>query len=254
MILALTSRHLRPAAGCTTPPRRILQQKLSQVEGVGQVIVGGGALPAVRVERQSDRAEQLRARPGGRPHRARQRQRQPAQGPARPTARTAWAISANDQLLKADEYRPLIVAYRNGAPVRLARRRRPSTTRSRTSATAACRTASRRCSLIIFRQPGANIIETVDRVRALLPQLQAVDPAGDRPRRSCSTARPTIRASLHDVELTLLHLDRAGDPGGLRVPAQRARDAHPQRRRAGLADRHLRRHVPAAATASTTSR
>ena len=58
--------------------------------------------------------------------------------------------------------------------------------------------------LIIFRQPGANIIDTVDRIRALLPQLRAAIPARHRPRRRASTARATIRASVHDVEFTLV--------------------------------------------------
>ena len=75
--------------------------------------------------------------------------------------------------------------------------------------------------LIIFRQPGANIIETVDRVRALLPQLQAAIPPGHQPRRSRSTRTRTIRASVRDVEITLVDLDRARDPGRLPVPAQR---------------------------------
>ena len=74
--------------------------------------------------------------------------------------------------------------------------------------------------LVMFRQPGANIIETVDRVRALLPQLRAVDPA----RRSISTVvldrTTTIRASVHDVQFTLLLSIVPGDSGGLRLPAQ----------------------------------
>ena len=209
----------------------ILAQKLSQVDGVGQVHrrrqrAAGGARRA-----ESDGAQQVRHRPRGRAHRARARPTPTARRAARRTATSAWEIDANDQLLQA----PTSTA----ADRRLPQRRRRS----------ACRDVGRRrrlgrgpaqrrlangkpaVLLIIFRQPGANIIETVDRVQALLPAAARVDPAGDRPRRWRSTARTTIRASVRDVELTLLIVDRARGPRGVRVPAQRrARRSSPASR------------------------
>ncbi len=205
MILALTSDTMPLAADVRRRPTPSSQQKLSQIEGVGQVIVGGGALPAVRVRGQSRRCSTATA------------------SASRTCARRSASANANrpkgeladgDQHLArsapttscstADEYQPLIVAYRNGAAGAPARRRRRRSTRSRTSAPAAWPTASRAVLLIIFRQPGANIIDTVDRVTRAAAAAAGVDPAGDRRSTSCSTARTTIRASVHDVELTLL--------------------------------------------------
>ena len=75
--------------------------------------------------------------------------------------------------------------------------------------------------LIVIRQPGANIIDTVDRVRAALPQFRALLPAAIDLRVAVDRTT-TIRASVHDVERTLRDLDRAGDPGGVRLSAERA--------------------------------
>ena len=220
----------------------ILQQKLSQVEGVGQVQVGGSSLPAVRVElnptalnKYGIGLEDVRTH-------AVERQRELAPRAISPTATSTWEIYANDQLLKADEYRGLIVTYRNGAAVRLSDVAdvQDSVEDLRNAGLANGKPA---VLIIVYRQPAANIIETVDRVRELLPQLQASIPAAmnlsvvlDR--------TTTIRASLHDVEITLLISIGAGDPGGVRVPARRAGHADSERRGAGFADRHLRRDVP----------
>jgi multidrug efflux pump len=179
----------------------ILQQKLSQVPGVGQVIVGGGALPAVRIELNpltlskygiglEDVRGVLAATNVNRP-----------KGQLATDAR-ASEILANDQLFKAAEYAPLIVAYRSGRPVVL------SDVGDVVDSVEDVRNIGLSNKdpaivVVIFRQPGANIIDTVDNVRALLPQLRASVPAAinvdvvlDR-----ST---TIRASLHDVERTLV--------------------------------------------------
>jgi multidrug efflux pump len=179
----------------------ILQQKLSQVSGVGQVIVGGGALPAVRVElnptalnRYGIGLEDVRAvlsatnvnRPKG----------QLADGT------TASEILTNDQLLKAEAYAPVIIAYRSGRPVQLA------DVASVDDAVEDVRTAglangTPAVLLVVSRQPGANIIDTVDRVRGLLPQLQASIP-GAIDLSVAMDQTTTIRASLHDVERTLV--------------------------------------------------
>src|SRR5215472_1540050 len=179
----------------------ILAQKIAQEKGVGQVVVGGSSLPAVRVELNPDVVnkygiglDQVRAFLG-------------AANANRPKgelddAAAAWQISTTDQLLKAKQYIPLIVAYRNGAPVRL------SDLGQVTDSVEDLRggglaNGKRAVLIIVFRQPGANIIDTVDRVRALIPELQAsisqsikLDVINDRTQ--------TIRSSVHDVEITLL--------------------------------------------------
>jgi len=200
LILGLTSTTLSRGR-MYDAASSILQQKLSQVPGVGQVIVGGGALPAVRVElnplalaRYGIGLEDVRAALG-------------ATNVNRPKGQVADAgraseIHTNDQLFKAVDYAPLIVAYQNGRPVRLDAVGDvvDSVEDVRNTGLANRKPA---IVLVIFRQPGANIIDTVDRVRGLLPQLRAEVPAAidldvvlDR--------SSTIRASLHDVERTLI--------------------------------------------------
>ncbi|MEN6441565.1 MAG: multidrug efflux RND transporter permease subunit [Syntrophobacter sp.] len=200
LILALTSDTItKPKMydAATT----ILQQKLSQVGGVGQVIVGGGALPAVRVELNpaslnkygiglDDVRTLLRSTNVNRP-----------KGQFSDKS-TTYDIRANDQLRSAEEYKPLIVRYQSGSAVRL------SDIGDVQDSVEDIRTAGivngdPAVMVIIFRQPGANIIETVDKVRELLPQLQASIPQGinlsvvlDR--------TPPIRGSLADVERTLV--------------------------------------------------
>jgi multidrug efflux pump len=179
----------------------ILQQKLSQVEGVGQVFVGGSSLPAVRVELNptvvnkyglgmNQIASMLAAANVNRP-----------KGELTSGA-SAFQLRTTDQLLQAKQYMPLIVTYQNGSPVRLSDlgQVQDSVEDLRNAGLANGKPS---VLIIVFRQPGANIIETVDRVRALLPQLQASIPpvvllgvGMDR--------TTTIRASIHDVEWTLL--------------------------------------------------
>ena len=113
-----------------------------------------------------------------------------------------WEIQTNDQLHVAEQYRPLIVAYRAGAPVRL-----PDVANVQDSVedlrVAGLVNGRPAVMVIVFRQPGANIIETVDRVRSLLPQLEAAMPGGVK--LSIMLDRtPPIRGSLRDVELTLV--------------------------------------------------
>src|SRR5207249_2078447 len=174
LILALTSPII-DTSRLYDAASSILQQKLAQVQGVGQVVVGGSALPGVRAElnpmvlnKYGIGLEQVRAALG-------------AANANRPKGElanrtSAWAIRATDQLLSADQYRPLIVAYPDGAPVRLSDVAEvvDSVEDLRTAGLANGQPA---VLIIIFRQPAANIIATVDRVRALLPQLRASIPA-----------------------------------------------------------------------------
>jgi multidrug efflux pump len=200
LILALSSTTMRRGLVYDAADS-ILAQKLSQIQGVGQVSVGGSALPGVRVELNIPQLnnygiglEQVRTalsnananRPKG----------------ALADDTHSWALSTTDQLLSAAQYRPLLVAYNNGAPVLL------SDIADVTDSVEDVRNAgivdgTPSVLIIIFRQPGANIISTVDRVYAALPQLQAsISPAI---KMSVVLDRTTtIRASVNDVELTLL--------------------------------------------------
>src|SRR6185369_934038 len=152
----------------------ILQQKLAQVEGVGQVTIGGGALPAVRVDVNptllssyglglDDVRTALAAANANRPK------------GSLSNADHSWTLSTTDQLLKAAEYQSLIITYRNGAGVRLADVANVSDSVEDVRA-GGLANGKPAILLIIFRQPGANIISTVDRIRAVLPELQAAIP------------------------------------------------------------------------------
>ena len=199
MLLALTS-DLFDRGRMYDIASSILQQKLAQLQGVGQVSVGGGASPAVRVELNPTALnnnglalEDVRAvlasananRPKG----------------ELADVNHAWSLSTTDQLLKAAEYRTLVVRYQNGAAVRLGDVA-DVTDSVEDVRTAGLANGKPAVSLMVFRQPGANIIETVDRIRATLPQLRAeIPPAIDLS--VLIDATRTIRASVRDVEITL---------------------------------------------------
>jgi multidrug efflux pump len=200
MILGLTSDALtqdRLYDVCDS----ILSQKLSQVEGVGQVVVGGASPPAVRIEANPMKLSNLGVgldqvstavsaananRPKG----------------SLSSAGQNWTITANDQISKAAQYRPIIVVYKNGAPVRLSDVADVQDSVQDTH-NAGNMNGKPAIMMIIFRQPGANIIATVDRVQALLPQLQASIPASAH--LQVMLDRTTvIRGSVRDVEFTLM--------------------------------------------------
>jgi multidrug efflux pump len=200
MILSLTSATMsRPQM--YDAASTILAQKISQLDGVGQVTVGGAAAPAVRVEldppalnRMGIGVEAVRTaiattnanRPKG----------------AVEDDSQHWQILADDQAKTAAEYIPLIVAYSNGTAVRLGDVANvvDSMQDIRNDGLFNGKPA---VMLIINRQPGANIIETVDRVRALLPQMRASIP-GAIDLNVVMDRTPTIRSSLHEVERTLV--------------------------------------------------
>jgi len=200
MILALTSDTM-PTPRVYDVADSILAQKLAQVEGVGQVFVGGSAPPAVRIEANP---LQLNALGIGLD---RVRSAVAASNANRPKGslqdhQQSWMVTANDQRRTADQYRRIIVAYSKGAAVRLGDVADVQDS-LQDIRNAGYFSGKRSVLIIIFRQPGANIIATVDRVRDLLPQLQAsvppavkIDVALDR--------TTTIRASLADVKRTLV--------------------------------------------------
>jgi multidrug efflux pump len=199
MILALTSDAYTQGQ-MYDAASTILAQKLSQIAGIGQVTVGGSSLPAVRVELNPSALNKygigldqvrtaLNAANANRP-----------KGSVELGDRS-WQIYANDQAKKAAEYLPLIVAYRNGAAVRLSDVAEvlDSVQDVRNSGSANGRPS---VLLILYRQPGANIIETVDRVQELLPLLHASIPSAIN-LEVMMERTSTIRASLREVERAL---------------------------------------------------
>src|SRR6201992_769301 len=200
LIYTLTSDTLTPAE-LYDAASTVLAQKLSQVEGVGEVSVSGGSLPGVRVEllppalyKYGIGLEDVRAALGS------TNAHSPKGGIDVESQR--YQVYSNDQADKADDYKSLIVAYRNGAPVRLTDVGDvvDSVENVRTLGLSNGKPA---VMMILYRQPGANIIQMVDRVKELMPQLRAsVSPAIDV---SLAVDRSkTIRASLRDVEITLV--------------------------------------------------
>ncbi|HWZ47761.1 MAG TPA: efflux RND transporter permease subunit, partial [Herbaspirillum sp.] len=200
MIIALTSDSLTRGQMYDAADT-VLGQKFLQVEGIGDVTIGGSSQPAVRVEINPTQLNHYNI--------------------GLETVRTAitntnanrpkgflsdgehnWQIQANDQAKVASDYMPLIVSYQNNAPVRISdiAEVKNSVLDMRNAGLVGKQPA---VMLILFRQPGANIIETVDRVKALLPQLQASIPAAIKMQVALDRS-PTIRASLAEVEHTLL--------------------------------------------------
>ncbi len=179
----------------------IIQQRLLQIEGVGQVTVGGGALPAVRVDVNPTQLNSFGLGLEDVRTMLSQQNANLAKGQLANGTVTADLV-ANDQLLKANEYKPLTVAFRNGAAVRLEDIANVQDGVENVRAVGYIN-GKPGIPLIVFRQPGANIIETVDRIKAAMPSVKASLPTGvnfmvvlDR-----ST---TIRSSVREIERTLI--------------------------------------------------
>ena len=200
MIIALTSDKLPPPA-LYDAASTILLQRISQIKGVGQVQVGGSSAPAVRVDVNPTQInhygltlETVRTAINAATSNL-------AKGTFSDASRT-WGITANDQLLKAVDYKPLLIKYNNGASIRLSDVANV-TDSVQTVRSLGVANGKRSALLIIFRQPGANIIDTVDGIKAALPQLHAsINQAIDLTITLDQTI--TIRASVKDVEKTLL--------------------------------------------------
>ena len=200
MIIALTSDTLTRGQ-MYDAASTVLAQRLSQVEGIGQVSIGGGALPAVRIELDPNRLaangialDSIRAAVTG-------------TNANRPKGsvedeRRYWQIGANDQARTAADFAPLVISFRSGAAVRLRDVAEvvDSVQDVRNYGTSNGKPA---VLLILTKAPGANIIEAVDRVRALLPQLSASIPAAINTE-VVMDRTPTIRASINEVERALL--------------------------------------------------
>ena len=178
-----------------------LAQKISQLPGVGVVTISGGQKPAVRIQVNPTAARVLRPEPGGRPHGADGNQPRFGQGQLRRPAQ-GYQIGANDQLTTSDEYRKVVVAYKNGAPVMLTDVANVVDGVENVRQ-AAWMNQAPAVIVNIQRQPGANIIQVVDRIKALLPQLRATLPSAIEV--TVLTDRTTtIRASVEDVEFELM--------------------------------------------------
>ena len=200
MLLALTSDNIPPSQ-IYDAADSILAQKLAQVEGVGQVFTWGSSRPAVRVEVNPNQLNTY-----GISLETIRKSLQAANANLAKGALTdpkqTWAVSDTDQLFKAYEYQPLIVAGHVGAPVRL-RDIAEVVDSVEDSRNLGLSRGKPSVLLAIFRQPGANMIETVDRITNLLPQLRA----SISPSLQLSVAvdrTTTIRASVHDVEVALI--------------------------------------------------
>lgn len=200
MILALTSDTLDKGQMYDIASTTVAQ-KLSQVDGIGNVTIGGSALPAVRVElnplalsKYGVGLEQVRSAIAS--TNANLEKGTVEQGDRQ------WEIYTNDQAKTAAEYKHLIVGYKNGNPIQL------SSIGDVIDSVEDIRNAGisngkPAVLIVIFKQPNANIIETVDRIKALLPQLQASIPSAVDMNITLDQTT-TIRASLHDVEFTLM--------------------------------------------------
>ena len=241
LTLALTSNTL-PLSKVEDLADTRLAQKISQLSGVGLVSISGGQKPAVRIQANPTalssyklNLEDLRAAVAA----ASVNQ---AKGNFDGKLQD-YTIGANDQLLTSADYRPLVVAYRNGAPVVLSD---VATVidGAENIRQAAWMNESPAVILNIQRQPGANIIAVVDRITKLLPQLRASLPASVDVV-VLTNRTNTIRASVSDVEFELMLTIALGGDGHLPVSPHAGRYRNPQRGRSLVAGGNLRRDVPA---------
>ena len=200
LILALTS-NVYDRGKLYDAASTIMQQRLSQIQGVGQVNVGGSSLPAVRVDVNPT---QLNSFGLGLQDVSAMLSRQNSNSPKGQIVdgTSSADVTANDQLLKAVDYMPLVVGYHNGAAVKLSD---VANVQDSTENIRAAGFVNGKPSvlIIIFRQPGANIIDTVDRVRESIPSLKASIPSAIDVRVVLDRTQ-TIRASVKDVERTLV--------------------------------------------------
>jgi multidrug efflux pump len=200
LILAMTSRTLTQGQ-MYDAASNVLAQQLSQISGIGQVIIGGSALPAVRVElnpktmfKYGIGLEDVRAALAS-------ANANSPKGTIDDGGRR-YQIYTNDQSTKAADYTPLVIAYRNGAAVLLSdvANVQDSVEDVRNLGLS---NGQPSVLIILFRQPGANIIDTIDAVKAQLPHLEAAMPADVNVKIAIDRST-TIRQSLHDTEVTLV--------------------------------------------------
>ena len=236
LVLAVTSDSL-PLTTVDAYAENILLQKISQISGVGLVGIGGQQKPAIRVQvdpqalaARGINLEDVRTVLG-------QANVDLPKGTLN-SPRQTYTLNTNDQLLDADAYADLVIAYRNGAPVRIRDVGR-AVSAPENDLIAGWFNQERAIILAIQRQPGANVVETVDRIKAALPVLEASIPAAVK---VSVDFRPYPDHPRFDRRRAI-HVDAhrgAGGHGDLPVSAQFLGDRHSGRYRAAVADRHLR--------------
>ena len=200
LILAVHSDTL-PLTTVDDYADNFLAQQMSQVTGVAQVVIGGDSKPAIRV--QVDPAKLASA--GITLEEARNVLVNSTTNAAKGTINLptrSFIVATNDQLVEADKYDDVVLAYRNGAPIRV-RDVGQAVLEATDRTIAAFQNRDRGILLIIFKQPGANVIDTVDQIKAQLPRLTANIPPSIKVESILDRTR-TIRASVADVEFTLL--------------------------------------------------
>src|SRR3954466_10094777 len=200
LVLGLTSDTL-PLTTIDGYAETVLLQKISQIPGVGLVGIGGQQKPAVRVQLdpQALAARGINLQDG-----------RPALGQANVdlpkgtlnSPRQTFTLNTNDQLLNAEDYANLVIAYRNGSPVRIRDVRR-AISAPENDLIAGWYNNQRAVIMAIQRQPGANVIDTVQRIKAAMPVLQASIPPSIKVH-VISDRTDTVRASIHDVQFTLI--------------------------------------------------
>ncbi|MGH9698852.1 MAG: efflux RND transporter permease subunit, partial [Candidatus Acidiferrales bacterium] len=200
MILGLTSKKFSKGK-LYDEASTVMEQKLSQIPGVGQVVVGGASLPSVRVDVNPTQLNSYGLTLANVRSILSLQNSDVARGQLSNGAATADILD-NDQISHADEYKPLIIAYRNGKPIRLSDVSRV-TDSVQDVRSAGYLNGVPSVTVIIFRQPGANIIDTNNLIRSQLPFLQSVLPQGINTTVVLDRTT-TIKASVQNVEQTLI--------------------------------------------------
>jgi multidrug efflux pump len=199
MFLALTSDTMGPRQ-IYDVATTILQQKFSQLKGVGQVTITGGSLPAVRIDVNPTKLNHFGlSMEDVRTFLSSANANRPRGDFANATR--IWSINANDQLMKAAEYSPLVVGYRNGGAVKLSDIAAVTDSMEDIRAMGLAN-GKPGIIMLIYRQPGENIVEVFDRVKAALPQAQAECPPSLH-MAILLDATNDIRESVKDIEITL---------------------------------------------------
>ncbi|WP_095147148.1 multidrug efflux RND transporter permease subunit [Pseudomonas sp. Irchel s3b6] len=200
LILSVSSTQM-PGTELSDYAETLLARQLSQVDGVGQVNITGQQRPAIRVQASADKLAAIGLTLADIRLALQQTSLNLAKG-ALYGESSISTLSTNDQLFQPDEYAQLIVSYKDGAPVHL-RDVAKVVNGSEDAYVQAWSGEQPGVNLVIFRQPGANIVDTVDRIQAALPDLEGMLPASVQVKVLIDRTQ-TIRASLHEVELTLL--------------------------------------------------
>ena len=200
LILSISSTQM-PGTELSDYAETLLARQLSQIDGVGQINITGQQRPAIRVQASADKLAAIGLTLADIRLAIQQTSLNLAKG-ALYGASSISTLSTNDQLFHPEEYGQLIVSYKNGAPVRLQDVARV-VEGPEDAYVQAWSGDQPGVNLVISRQPGANIVETVDRIQAALPGLEAMLPASVQVKVLVDRTQ-TIRASLHEVEVTLL--------------------------------------------------